>query len=220
MTAARWLLVALATVLVLTAGCTQAPSVGPRVTTDPGAATSAPPEVAPSSAARSKALAAQKSKAGIADCPASDPSVAAVEGGLPDLVLPCLGGGRDVRLAGLRGRPMIVNVWAQWCGPCREEAPYLRDVSAANRSDAIILGVDYVDGVQPDKAIEFAQVSGWTYPQVADTDKALAAPLQILGPPYTFFVRADGTIAGRHSGAFSSADQIRTLARQHLGVDL
>jgi hypothetical protein len=82
----------------------------------------------------------------------------------------------------------------------------------------MILGVDYVDGVQPDKAIEFADLAGWTYPQLADTDKLLAAPLQILGPPYTFFVRADGTIAGRHSGAFRSADQIRDLVRQHLGI--
>ena len=43
----------------------------------------------------------------------------------------CLGGGREVRLAGLRGKPMMINVWAQWCGPCREEAPYLAEVAAA-----------------------------------------------------------------------------------------
>ena len=69
-----------------------------------------------------------KKAAGIADCPRSDSDVAAVPSGLPDVVLPCLGGGREVRLAGLRGKPMMINVWAQWCGPCREEAPYLAEV--------------------------------------------------------------------------------------------
>ena len=73
-------------------------------------------------------LAAMKKAAGIADCPRSDPGVAAVPSGLPDVVLPCLGGGREVRLAGLRGKPMMINVWAQWCEPCREEAPYLAEV--------------------------------------------------------------------------------------------
>ena len=207
----------LALALAVLTACTQGPSVGARAAPEPTSST--PPAAVPSSTAQADDLAAQKRRAGIADCPESDPAVTPVSGGLPDVVLTCLGGGRDVRLAGLRGRPMMINVWAQWCGPCREEAPYLAEVAAETGSDLMILGVDYVDGVQPDKAIEFAQIAGWTYPQLADTDKLLAAPLQILGPPYTFFVRADGTIAGRHSGAFRSADQIRALVRQHLGVD-
>jgi hypothetical protein len=83
----------------------------------------------------------------------------------------------------------------------------------------VIIGVDYVDP-QPGLALEFAHSSGWTYPQLSDTDKQLAAPLQIIGPPYTFFVRADGTIAGKHAGGFTSAAQIRTVAKQQLGVHL
>ncbi len=203
-------------ILALLTGCTEGPSVGARAAPEPASTT--PPAAAPSSAAQARELAALKKRAGIADCPQSDANVTPVSGGLPDVVLTCLGGGREVRLAGLRGRPMMINVWAQWCGPCREEAPYLAEVAAGDTGDLMILGVDYVDGVQPGKAIEFAQLAGWSYPQLADTDKVLAAPLQILGPPYTFFVRADGTIAGRHSGAFRSADQIRSLLRQHLDV--
>jgi cytochrome c biogenesis protein CcmG, thiol:disulfide interchange protein DsbE len=53
-----------------------------------------------------------------------------------------------------------------------------------------------------------------------DQDKVLAGPLQITGPPQTFFVRADGTIAGRHIGPFRSAEQIRTQAETYLGVTL
>jgi cytochrome c biogenesis protein CcmG, thiol:disulfide interchange protein DsbE len=181
------------------------------------APTMAPPsEVAPSPESTAS-LGAMKKAAGITDCPRSDPDVAAVPSGLPDVVLPCLGGGREVRLAGLRGKPMMINIWAQWCGPCREEAPYLADVAATNKSELMILGIDHADP-QPALAIEFAQLSTWRYPQLADPDVVLRAALQITGPPQTFLVRPDGTIAYRHAGSFKSADEIRDLVRQHLGV--
>jgi thiol-disulfide isomerase/thioredoxin len=162
-------------------------------------------------------LAAMKKAAGIAECPASDSKVAPVPSGLPDVVLPCLGGGRQVRLAGLRGKPMMINVWAQWCGPCREEAPYLAEVAKENTSDLMIVGIDH-DDPRPELAIEFAQLSTWKYPQLADPDVVLRSELQISGPPQTFFVRPDGTIADRHAGPFNSAEEIRDLVHKHLGV--
>ena len=193
------------------AGCGGSPAV-PESSTPMGPPTEAAPS--PESTAD---LAAMKKTARIADCPASDPKVAAVSSGLPDVVLPCLGGGRAVRLAGLRGKPMMINVWAQWCGPCREEAPYLTEVATTNKSDLQIIGIDH-DDPRPELAIEFAQLSTWRYPQLADPDLVLRSALQISGPPQTFFVRPDGTIAFRHAGQFHSAAEIRDLARQHLGV--
>jgi cytochrome c biogenesis protein CcmG, thiol:disulfide interchange protein DsbE len=164
-------------------------------------------------------LAAQKRAAGIEDCPRSDPDAPVVTPGLPDLVLGCLGGGRDVRLAGLRGQPMMINIWAQWCAPCQDEAPYISEVANANDSALMIIGIDY-DDPRPDRAIEFARVLGWRFPQLVDQDKVLAGPFQLTGPPVTLFVRADGTVAYRHSGPFRSAEQIRTEVKQHLGVAL
>src|ERR671912_2165266 len=185
-----------------------------------GAPTPEPTQPEPTSPANnSDELRRAKQDAKIADCPTSDPAVAAVSSGLPDLVLPCLGGGRDVRLAGLRGRPMMINIWAQWCQPCQDEAPYIAEVANGNDTDLMILGVDYEDP-RPDRAIEFARVLEWRFPQLVDQDKVLAGPLQITGPPQTFFVRADGTIAGRHVGPFRSADQIRAQAKEYLGVTL
>jgi cytochrome c biogenesis protein CcmG, thiol:disulfide interchange protein DsbE len=203
-----WLASTAAALVIVLASC--AGSAAPTPSTESSAEAVPTPELTAD-------LAAMKKAAGIADCPRSDPDVAALPSGLPDVVLPCLGGGREVRLAGLRGKPMMINVWAQWCGPCREEAPYLAEVAAANQSDLIIVGIDHADP-RPDLAIEFAQLSSWTYPQLADPDVVLRAELQITGPPQTFFVRPDGTIAYRHAGPFRSAAEIRDLADKHLGV--
>jgi cytochrome c biogenesis protein CcmG, thiol:disulfide interchange protein DsbE len=202
---------AAAALALVLAGCSGSPvDAGPTVPVE------APSEAAPGPEPTA-GLAVMKKKAGIANCPKSDPDVVAVPSGLPDVVLPCLGGGREVRLAGLRGKPMMINVWAQWCGPCREEAPYLADVATTNKSDLMILGIDHADP-QPALAIEFAQLSTWKYPQLADPDVVLRAALQLTGPPQTFFVRPDGTIAYRHAGPFKSADEIRELAHKQLGV--
>ncbi|HIT76809.1 MAG TPA: TlpA family protein disulfide reductase [Candidatus Avipropionibacterium avicola] len=162
-------------------------------------------------------LAARKAEAGIEDCPTSDPQVAPREDGLPDLVLPCLGGGDDVRLAGLRGTPMVVNVWAQWCGPCRTEAPHLAEVSDALADTVLFLGIDYNDP-RPELAIDFAGAAGWSYPQVTDEERVVQPALQLAGPPMTVFVDADGRITHRHPGVITSADQLRDLIAEHLGV--
>lgn len=199
-------LAAAAAALVLITGCTGEPVPGP----------ASSPTVNPTSPAQ---LAAQKKAAAIADCPKSSATVAPVEKGLPDLVLPCLGGGREVRLAGLRGQPMMINVWAQWCPPCREEAPLISDVATQNTSDLMILGIDWNDPY-PNDALLFAQLSAWRYPQLADRDKTITGPLQLNAVPRTYFVRADGTIAAQHTGQFRSTDQIKGMARQALGVTL
>lgn len=198
----RWARLGFAAAALVLAGCSGTPE----------------PELPPSTVPPS-VLAQAKREARIEDCPTSDPSVPAVADGLPDVVLACLGGGREVRLAGLRGRPMMINIWAQWCGPCREEAPFISEVAKAADPDLMIMGIDYQDP-QPDWAIEFAGLSKWTFPQLQDQDRTLSGPLQLSGPPVTLFVRADGTIAYRHSGPFRSADQIRAEAKQHLGVTL
>ena len=114
---------------------------------------------------------------------------------------------------------MIINVWAQWCGPCRTEAPFLAEVAGKKHKDLLILGIDYADP-RPELAIDFAEAASWTYPQLVDQDHVIKGPLKILGPPITYFVDADGKIRYRHSGPFTSTQQIRELAKEHLEVQL
>lgn len=171
------------------------------------------PAVTPVSAAE---LIAAREAAGIADCPVVDPDATPIAGGLPAVTLECLGSERSVNLAGLRGRPMIINLWAQWCPPCRQEAPLLRDAAQRLGDRVLWLGIDY-DDPQPDWAVEFAGLVGWRYAHLVDRDRTLAGPLQMQGIPMTLFVDAEGRIVHRHAGPFTSASEVEALAHRYLG---
>lgn len=179
------------------AGCTQSflPGVG-----ESGGSSS------PTTPATSQTpdLAAVRKAAGIADCLAGSSSTP-VTGGLPDLTLDCLGGGASVRLAGLRG-PLVVNLWAQWCEPCRTEATYLAAFAAAQKKVAV-LGIDYSDP-QTGLAIEFAKETGMTYAHLVDKENTLKGPLGVTGIPYTFLIDAQGRIVARHPGQFISLENV------------
>ena len=84
------------------------------------------------------ALRALKADAGIKACPIAD--AAKVHSALPDVTAPCLGGGRSVNLARLRG-PLVINLWAQFCGPCRKEMPVLQKFYEQFGSEVPVLGI-------------------------------------------------------------------------------
>ncbi|MBF4163226.1 TlpA family protein disulfide reductase [Nocardioides acrostichi] len=159
-----------------------------------------------------------KKQAGVEDCPAV--TAGAVDGGLPDVTLPCLGGGRDVDMAGLRG-PMMINFWAATCGPCREEMPALEDFHQRYGDQVPIIGVDYLD-VLPVMAMELVRKTGVTYPLVADPGGDLGADgtLRLMGLPHFVLIDADGKVVYETDGGFDSVDQLVQLVDEHLGVEL
>ncbi len=194
---------------VLLAGCADLLPGVSHATSSPITASAAPvsPESSPTD------LVAARKAAGIEDCP-SIGKAAAVSGGLPDLTLDCLGGDTTVRLAALRG-PMLVNLWAQWCEPCRAEAAHL-SAFASTQHEVAVLGINYADP-DPALAIEFAQLTAATYPQLADPDHTLKAPLGVAGIPYTLLIDAEGRIVARHPGQFVSLENVQEWVAQGLG---
>ncbi|MGC4936340.1 TlpA family protein disulfide reductase [Kribbella sp. DT2] len=132
--------------------------------------------------------------------------------------LPCLGDGADTRLADLRG-PLVVNVWAQWCPPCREEAPFLAALQKKAAGKVKLIGIDYADP-RPELARKFAGENGLAYPHLADPDKLVQQPLKVGGPPVTAFVDQDGKIVYVHRGVLKSQQQLDDLVKDKLGVTL
>lgn len=174
------------------------------------------PATGTTSAAVDQDLTAMREEYGMAPCPAPGPG-GEIRLGLPALVVPCLDGSGQVDLATLRGTPMVVNLWATWCGPCREEAPYLAEIADDLAGEVTLIGVDVADP-DPVAALRFAGEQGWTYPHVADPDRRFVAALGVNGLPQTLLVDADGLIVHRHVGPVTSTEQLRGLVQEHLGV--
>jgi thiol-disulfide isomerase/thioredoxin len=161
-------------------------------------------------------LAAIKAKSDIPNCPKA--SGGQVDGGMPSITLECLGGGRSVDLAGLRG-PMIVNFWQAYCGPCRREMPALAAYARSHPS-VQVLGVDYLD-VQPAAALKLARDSKVAYPLVADPEGHLAGrrPLtRIPGLPFTAYLDASGRVVHVEAVPMTSVRDVAEAAQKYLGT--
>jgi cytochrome c biogenesis protein CcmG, thiol:disulfide interchange protein DsbE len=155
--------------------------------------------------------------ADLAPCP--EPGTPTTAGqALPDLTLPCLGAGGEVPLRRLTGTPMVVNLWASWCGPCREELPALARLDTDAGSRLRVLGVASQD--VPANSAAYASDNALPFPSLEDRAGDLLRGLQRRGLPVTAFVAADGAIAHVYQGRPLTDATLRALVREKLGIDV
>jgi cytochrome c biogenesis protein CcmG, thiol:disulfide interchange protein DsbE len=119
------------------------------------------------------------------------------KGEAPTFTLPRLDGRGDVRLASLRGKAVVLNFWASWCVPCKQEAGELADGWNRWRAhDVVFLGLDAQDFYGD--ARKFAKRYDITYPLVHDGSGKVVGDYGVSGFPETFFVDKRGRIVGDH----------------------
>ena len=156
--------------------------------------------------------------AGLALAASGIAAAAAVPGSpAPALVLPARDGGK-VDLASLKGEVVMINFWATWCGPCRQEMPLLAQLHTKYQPLGFtLLGVN----VEPDSAAAVDWLKGVPvgFPIVFDRDSAVAGRFGVEGMPSTVFVDRNGQVRYVHRGykpgdEAKYADMIRSLVKE------
>jgi len=127
----------------------------------------------------------------------------------PDFTLKTFDG-KSVRLSDFAGKPVVLNFWASYCIPCRDEFPLFRQALADQPGDFVVLGVDAKD-IESD-ARAFAKDEKATWPIVVDADNDVAKAYGIGAVPQTFFIKRNGTVALRYYAGIPESKWPQALA--------
>ncbi|MBX6353101.1 MAG: TlpA family protein disulfide reductase [Thermoflavifilum sp.] len=145
------------------------------------------------------------------------PATAPVPGApAPAFALPGLNGG-TVRLADLlaRGQPVVVNTWASWCGPCKDEAAAFTQVARQYAGQVQFVGVNMTFEDQAAAARAFVQQYGVPYTVALDPQAQFMQAYHLIGTPTTYFISRSGHIVQIHPGPLT-AQQLTRLVQQTL----
>jgi thiol-disulfide isomerase/thioredoxin len=134
---------------------------------------------------------------------------------VPDLTLPCFGGDTQVALRDL-AKPAVVNLWASWCGPCRQELPAINEVFQAAGDRLAFVGV-VTEDTKP-AAASLAEDLEITFPATFDPGGKLHKALGTNALPITLFVTASGELAYTYIGPALTTAKLQELIKTYLGV--
>lgn len=151
----------------------------------------------------------------MAACPAAG-SPARGADGLPELTFPCLTGAGEMTLGGTSPLPTVLNLWAPWCEPCRDELPLLDRLHAEAADVVRVTGLVEKDTLE--SSLAYAADAQLAFPSAIDRTGQLMDDQGLNALPVTFFLRADGSIAHREIGPITSYDELTALVQEHLAV--
>jgi cytochrome c biogenesis protein CcmG/thiol:disulfide interchange protein DsbE len=118
----------------------------------------------------------------------------------PAFVAPLLDGSGTLSLDSFKGKPVLLNFWASWCVPCKDEAPMLRAAYKSFGSQVVFVGIDVRDAKTD--AQSFVADEGVPYPTVRDEGLQIFTDYGLTGQPESFLIDAKGTIVQHVPGAF------------------
>ena len=113
--------------------------------------------------------------------------------------------GEVISLAEFKGKPVLVNFWATWCGPCRAEMPEFQEAAVDNADDLVVIGVNNTAADTPELVADFVDELGITFLILLDEDGAIAQTYQVRGLPMTVFIDRDGMVNEVFTGPINKA---------------
>ena len=127
-----------------------------------------------------------------------------------------LDSGFDKQLDKLKGRPVVINKWASWCGPCRLEFPFFQSLASRRGDEIAFLGVDANDS--EDAAATFLEELPLPYPSYLDPDQEIADVIEAPANfPATAFYDQDGELVHTRQGGYASEEALAADIREYLG---
>lgn len=127
--------------------------------------------------------------------------------------------GDSVSLARLRGKAVLLNVWATWCAPCKEEIPYLQQLHEEKSGEGLqVVGVSVDAEGEEKKMTDFAQQFRMTYPLWHDPDQRVMSLFLAIGVPASYLINRDGVLVWKHLGVLRPTDErFHAALREALG---
>jgi peroxiredoxin len=120
--------------------------------------------------------------------------------------------GNSTSLRDLRGKSIILNFWATWCGPCRYEMPLLQDLAYdQEKADNGLILLTVNSGESADTVQRFMKERGFSFPVLLDVEKGISRSYNVRFIPTTFFIGQDGIISNIRVGAFMNGDQLEKI---------
>ena len=144
------------------------------------------------------------------------PTGAAVPGALPRVALPCFTGGGSVALDRGYGKPTVINLWASWCPPCRQELPHVQAYADRVAGRVAVLTVDVQDTRSAGQS--FAQDAGVRLPTLYDEKGALLRGVGRSALPVTLLLDASGRLVYTYNAQALTVTALDALVAQHLHV--
>ncbi|OFW63375.1 MAG: hypothetical protein A2135_01780 [Actinobacteria bacterium RBG_16_67_15] len=149
----------------------------------------------------------------------SDPTLSPsplIDSLVPDVTVEAIDGSGPISPQSMEGSILVVNFWAPWCVPCREEHGVLLEAAATYASSGVqVIGIAYQS--EPEDVARFLDELGRGYPVAMDAGSAAAIAFGVRGVPETFFVDRDGMIVGKVSGPVDAALVTATIESIVLG---